>query len=80
MRYELSDYKWTTIKPMLPNKLRGRVRLGRVLFLARRDDFEDLVSKWTLTRLSRSRRDVTLVRFLQNWAQARSVEQVVSRK
>jgi len=20
MRYELSDYEWTTIKPMLPNK------------------------------------------------------------
>ena len=25
MRYELSDYEWTAIKPMLPNKLR-RVR------------------------------------------------------
>jgi transposase len=23
MRYELSDYEWTTIKPMLPNKPRG---------------------------------------------------------
>jgi transposase len=25
MRYELSDYEWTAIKPMLPNKPRGRV-------------------------------------------------------
>lgn len=23
MRYELSDYEWVAIKPMLPNKLRG---------------------------------------------------------
>lgn len=23
MRYELSDYEWSVIKPMLPNKLRG---------------------------------------------------------
>ena len=23
MRYELSDYEWTAIKPMLPNKLRS---------------------------------------------------------
>ena len=23
MRYELSDYEWTVIKPMLPNKPRG---------------------------------------------------------
>jgi len=23
MLYELSDYEWTAIKPMLPNKLRG---------------------------------------------------------
>jgi transposase len=28
MRYELSDFEWTAIKPMLPNKTRGvrRVR------------------------------------------------------
>jgi transposase len=33
MRYELSDYKWTAIKPMLPNKPRGarRVNDRRVL-------------------------------------------------
>ena len=33
MRYELSDYEWTTIKPMLPNKARGvrRVNDRRVL-------------------------------------------------
>ena len=33
MRYELSDYEWTAIKPMLPNKLRGvpRVNDRRVL-------------------------------------------------
>jgi transposase len=23
MRYELSDYEWSAIKPMLPNKPRG---------------------------------------------------------
>jgi transposase len=23
MRYELADYEWIAIKPMLPNKLRG---------------------------------------------------------
>jgi hypothetical protein len=29
MRYELSDYEWTAIKPMLPNKPRGvRTALG----------------------------------------------------
>jgi transposase len=33
MRYELSDYGWTAIKPMLPNKPRGvpRVNDRRVL-------------------------------------------------
>ena len=31
MRYELSDYEWTAIKPMLPNKPRGvRVPAGRL--------------------------------------------------
>ena len=30
MRYELSDFEWTAIKPMLPNKTRGvrRARIG----------------------------------------------------
>ena len=28
MRYELSDYEWTAIKPMLPNKPRGVRRLN----------------------------------------------------
>jgi transposase len=28
MRYELSDYEWTTIKPMLPNKPRGVLRVN----------------------------------------------------
>ena len=27
MRYELSDYEWSVIKPMLPNKPRGLQRL-----------------------------------------------------
>ncbi|MGA6939487.1 MAG: transposase, partial [Pseudolabrys sp.] len=27
MRYELSDYEWTVIKPMLPNKPRGVPRV-----------------------------------------------------
>jgi hypothetical protein len=33
MRYQLSDYEWTAIKPMLPNKSRGvrRVNDRRVL-------------------------------------------------
>ena len=33
MRYELSDYEWTAIKPLLPNKPRGvrRVNDRRVL-------------------------------------------------
>jgi transposase len=33
MRYELSDYEWTAIKPMLPNKPRGvrRINDRRVL-------------------------------------------------
>jgi transposase len=33
MRYELSEYEWTAIKPMLPNKPRGvrRVNGRRVL-------------------------------------------------
>ena len=33
MRYELTDYEWITIKPMLPNKPRGvrRVNDRRVL-------------------------------------------------
>ena len=29
MRYELSDYEWTAIKPMLPNKPRGVRRVGK---------------------------------------------------
>jgi hypothetical protein len=28
MRYELSDYEWTAIKPMLPNKQRGVPRVN----------------------------------------------------
>ncbi len=28
MRYELSDYEWTAIKPMLPNMPRGVRRLN----------------------------------------------------
>jgi transposase len=28
MRYELSDYEWTAIKPMLPNKPRGVLRVN----------------------------------------------------
>jgi hypothetical protein len=33
MRYEFSDFEWTAIKPMLPNKMRGvrRVNDRRVL-------------------------------------------------
>ncbi|WP_338310638.1 transposase, partial [Bradyrhizobium ottawaense] len=33
MRYELTDYEWSVIKPMLPNKSRGvpRVNDRRVL-------------------------------------------------
>ena len=27
MRYELSDYEWSVIKPMLPNKPRGIPRV-----------------------------------------------------
>jgi len=30
MRYELSDYEWTAIKPMLPNKPRGVRRVTTV--------------------------------------------------
>jgi transposase len=29
MRYELSDYDWSVIKPMLPNKPRGVARMDR---------------------------------------------------
>jgi len=28
MRYELSDFEWTAIKPMLPNKMRGVRRVN----------------------------------------------------
>jgi len=28
MRYELADYEWTAIKPMLPNKPRGVPRVN----------------------------------------------------
>ncbi len=28
MRYELADYEWAAIKPMLPNKPRGVPRLA----------------------------------------------------
>jgi transposase len=30
MRYELSDFEWTAIKPMLPNKTRGVRRVMTV--------------------------------------------------
>jgi transposase len=29
MRYELSDYEWIAIKPMLPNKPRGVPRVAK---------------------------------------------------
>jgi hypothetical protein len=44
MRYELTDYEWTTIKPFLPNKPRGVPRLNdrRVLNpKTRRSDWQD---------------------------------------
>ena len=28
MRYELADYEWTAIRPMLPNKPRGVLRVN----------------------------------------------------
>ena len=28
MRYELTDYEWAAIRPMLPNKARGVCRVG----------------------------------------------------
>jgi transposase len=31
MRHELSDYEWTAIKPMLPNKPRGVRRVNHQL-------------------------------------------------
>ena len=34
MRYELSDYEWTAIKPMLPNKPRGVRRVNDHLSMA----------------------------------------------
>jgi transposase len=30
MRYELADYEWTAIKPMLPNKPRGVPRVNDI--------------------------------------------------
>jgi hypothetical protein len=32
MRYELSDYEWTAIKPMLLNKPRGARRVWLITF------------------------------------------------
>ena len=32
MRYELTDYEWTAIKPMLPNKPRGDRRVLNGIF------------------------------------------------
>jgi transposase len=31
MRYELADYEWIAIKPMLPNKPRGVPRVIRLI-------------------------------------------------
>jgi hypothetical protein len=30
MRYELTDYGWTALKPFLPNKPRGVVQLASI--------------------------------------------------
>ena len=32
MRYELSDHEWATIRPMLPNKARGVLRVVERFF------------------------------------------------
>ena len=47
MRYELSDYEWTAIKPMLPNKPRGvrRVNDRRVQMASSGCSREGLTSK-----------------------------------
>jgi hypothetical protein len=34
MRYELSDYEWAAIKPLLPNEPRGVPRVDIGIFLA----------------------------------------------
>ena len=56
MRYELSDYEWTAIKPMLPNKPRGvrRVNDRRVLngifwVLRSGAPWRDLPENWRTT-------------------------------
>ncbi len=63
MRYELSDFEWAAIKPMLPNKTRGvrRVNDRRVLngiFWVLRSGAprRDLAKNYGRTRLPQSLR------------------------
>ena len=48
MRYELSDYEWAAIKPMLPNKPRGvpRVNDRHVLNLEEPALFNEMVERF----------------------------------
>jgi transposase len=44
MRYELADYEWDAIKPMLPNKPRGVPRRDRGLTLQAMRNYRSVVS------------------------------------
>ena len=59
MRYELSDYEWSVIKPMLPNKPRGvprvddrRVLNGIFWILRSGAPWRDLPKSYDLLRLA----------------------------
>ncbi len=65
MRYELTDYEWAAIKPMLPNKPRGvpRVNDRRVLngifwVLRSGAPWRDLPESWALHNLLQSLRSL----------------------
>ena len=66
MRYELSDYEWTAIKPMLPNKPRGvrRVNDRRVLNGIARNLIERFFNKIKQCRRVATRYDKLAANYL----------------
>ena len=50
MRYELSDYEWSVIRPMLPNKPRGVPRVDDRRTLTASSGFCDQVRRGAICR------------------------------
>jgi transposase len=74
MRYELADYEWVAIKPMLPDKPRGvprvndRRTLNGIFWVSRSGaPWRDLPEAWSLHHLLQPLRSLAAGRRLESY-------------